>query len=322
MKLVLAIDGSNWVHRAWHTPGASKNHATSVFCQMLEKADRTIGPTHLVVAFDHPSPTWRHALFPGYKAGRDPEPPELTAQLELSAKAAEAYGCQVFRVPGVEGDDVLATIATRATVAGVPVIIGSSDKDMAQLASDGVKLLDPKYNVLGPSEVESKWGVPPSKLRDVLALMGDSTDGIPGIDGIGPATAASLVAQYGSALEAVAHADEVGGKRGASLAAGRETVELCLCLATLKTNVDLGAMLTATRRTPEAFSEFRKKIEEEVVSHTVACYGVCKGDPNWRSPEGYACSMCSGKGTVTSYNDRLLQAKEWDAATHRDGGES
>jgi len=284
---------------------------------MLAKADRTLGPSHLVVAFDYPGPTWRHELFSAYKAGRDEKDQELVKQLALSSQAAQAYGCQVFSVEGVEADDVLATVATRATCAGVECIIGSGDKDMMQLCSATVKQLDAAYNVAGPEQVEAKWGVPPEKLADVLALMGDSVDGIPGIDGIGAVTAAELVAKYGSALEAVAHADEVGGKRGAALAAGAEMVRLGLQLVRLKTDVDLGAKLTATRRTPEAFEAFRAKLEHVDISRTVTCYGVCGGNPKYRTVQGYSCSCCGGSGKVTSYNERALQAKEWDEITHR-----
>lgn len=316
-RLVLAIDGSNWVHRAWHTPGTEQNHAALVFCQMLAKADRTLGPSHLVVAFDYPGPTWRHELFPAYKSGREDKGPEFAKQMALASQAAVAYGCQVFCIEGVEADDVLATIATRATAAGIDTIIGSGDKDMMQLCSERVKLLDASYNVLGPAQVEAKWGVPPEKLADVLALMGDSVDSIPGVDGIGAVTAAELVAKYGFASEAVAHADEVGGKRGTALAASADMVKLGLQLVRLKTNVDLGCMLTATRRTPEAFESFRKKLEHVETSKTVPCYGVCGGDPKWRSPEGYGCSLCGSSGKVTSYNDRLTQAKDWDAVNHK-----
>lgn len=318
MKLVLAIDGSNWVHRAWHTPGTGPNRASVVFCQMLAKADRTLGPSHLVVAFDYPGKTWRHELFPAYKAGREEKSDDLVKQLALASQAAQAYGCQVFCIEGVEADDVLATVATRATAAGVGTIIGSGDKDMMQLCSGTVKLLDANYNVLGPEQVEVRWGVRPEKLADVLALMGDSVDGIPGVDGIGAVTAAELVAKYGFAMGAVEHWEDVGGKRGSALGASAEMVKLGLQLVRLKTDVDLGCMLTATRRTPEAFAEFRRKLEHVETSKTVACYGVCNGDPTYRTSDGYACSLCGGSGKVTSYNDRLTQAKDWDLVNHKE----
>jgi DNA polymerase-1 len=320
-KLVLAIDGTNWVHRAWHAPSvARRNRAALIFCDMIEKADRSLGPTHIFVAFDHPSKNWRHDIFPAYKAEREEKPPELVEQLDLAYHAAQAYGCQAFCIPGYEADDVLATIAARATAAQIPVIIGSSDKDLMQLCTDSVRILDPNYRVLGPAEVASRWNATPDRLADVLALMGDSADGVPGVDGIGPATAASLVAKYGSAMGAVDHAAEVGGKRGAALAASRDVVAMCLRLVDLRTDAVLGSMLTSTKRTTEAFAAFRKKLEGEEVSRSVPCWSNCGGVPGWRDENGYACVLCGGSGVATTYNERALQAKEWDEIQHRSSG--
>jgi DNA polymerase I len=312
-RLVLAIDGSNWVHRAYHATSTKRNRGSVVFCQMLEKADRTLGPTHIFVAFDHPGKNWRHDIFPAYKADREEKPAELVEQLDQAFRAAQAYGCQAFCIPGFEADDVLATIAARATAAQLPVIIGSSDKDMMQLCSASVHMLTADYRVLVPADVEAKWQVAPDRLADVLALMGDSTDGIPGVVGIGPATAAALVAKYGSAMGAVDHADEVGGKRGAALAAARDLVAMCLRLVALRDDVELGSMLTSTKRTPEAFAAFRKKLDGAEVS-PVPCFGVCGGARGWKDPDtGFFCSNCSGAGIVTTYNQRALEAQAWES---------
>src|SRR5450759_1049808 len=202
---LVVVDALNYLFRAFHAlPGLTTKAglptgAVYGFCQMLLRIVREQQPTHMCVVFDAPGPTFRDQMYAAYKANRPPAPPDLIAQIDLARQAAEAFGSTVLSMPGVEADDVIATLVRQAKGEDMAVVIGSSDKDLMQLCSDQVRLLDAvKNRLLGPAEVKEKWGVPPDQLGDVLALMGDASDNVPGIPGIGPKSAAELVNTYGS----------------------------------------------------------------------------------------------------------------------------
>src|SRR6185503_1496462 len=136
-----------------------------------------------------------------------------------------AFGIQTLAVPGFEADDVIATVAGLAVSAGMRVVICSSDKDLMQLCGADIAVLDTMKNrMLGPAEVHEKFGVPPDRVGDVLALTGDPIDNVPGVEGIGPKTAAELINRYGTLDQLLLHAEEVKGKRGAALVAARDSV--------------------------------------------------------------------------------------------------
>ncbi len=249
------VDAFNFLFRAFHampplvTSKGIPTGAVYGLCNMLLRIEREQKPTHLCAVFDAPGGNFRHQLYPGYKAHRPPMPPELAAQVELVHDVIDAFGIQRLAVPGFEADDVIATVARLAAGAGMDVVICSSDKDLMQLCCDGIRVLDTMKNrMLGPPEVLEKFGVPPDLVGDVLALTGDSVDNVPGVEGIGPKTAAELVNRYGSLSELLAHAGEVKGKRGMALVAARDAVLLSRELVRLRDDVPLPKNLSELHR--------------------------------------------------------------------------
>jgi DNA polymerase-1 len=195
--------------------------ATSAVFGFLMALDRILDeekPEEIVVAFDGPEDTFRHDVFPEYKATREKMPEELVPQLAWIRQAVEARGIAFLQVERYEADDIIGTLAARESAKGKDVWIVSGDKDMMQLVNERVRLFNimkpgQPPELVGPDETEAKFGVPPDKVIDVLGLMGDSSDNVPGVPNVGPKTAVKLVTQYGSLEEVLAHAEEVPQKR-------------------------------------------------------------------------------------------------------------
>ena len=244
------IDGSALAYRSYfafvRTPlinskgmntGAIYGFAAAMLRLIEEEA-----PDRLAVVFDSPKPTFRHAKFADYKATREKMPDEMAEQLPLIDEVVEALGIPMLREDGYEADDVIGTLAKRAEAAGWECLIVTGDKDFMQLVSDRVRLYDVMKKgattIVDAAGVEAKFGVPPSQVIDVLGLMGDSSDNIPGVHGIGEKTAAKLVQQFGSLEAALEHAAEVKGKKAREgLLHGREVAVLSKELVTLDTDV-------------------------------------------------------------------------------------
>jgi len=261
---LFVVDALNYLFRAFHAlPGLTTKSGTPTgavygFCQMLLRIDREHQPTHMCVVFDAPGPTFRDELFKDYKANRPPTPPDLIAQIDLAHQVAEAFGYKVLSLPGVEADDVIATLVRSAKAENLSVVIGSSDKDLMQLCTEDVKLLDAvKNRLMGPADVKEKWGVLPEKLGDVLALMGDSVDNVPGVPGIGPKTAAELITTYDSLDEVLANADKIKGKKGQAIAEARGTLALSRELVRLRDDVALPLTVSDLRRIPASAEKLR-----------------------------------------------------------------
>ncbi|HEY0708939.1 MAG TPA: DNA polymerase I, partial [Polyangia bacterium] len=227
-------------------------------CTMLQKLEREYPPSHLLVVFDAPGPNFRHEIFTGYKADRPPMPPDLAKQIEIVHRVVSVFQIPTLSIPDVEADDVIATLAVRAAREGHKVIIASSDKDLMQLCSQDIQLLDTmRGRLLGPAEVEEKFGVPPHLVGDVLALMGDGIDNVPGVEGIGPKTAADLIRRYGTLEGLLEHSGEVKGKRGEALRASHEMVRVSRRLVDLKCDVPLPLPTEAYRRgTPDLAARY------------------------------------------------------------------
>jgi DNA polymerase-1 len=249
------LDALNFLFRAFHalpplkTTKGEQTGAIYGLCQMLLKIEREERPTHLTVVFDAPGPNFRHELYGAYKAHRPPMPPELAGQIGMVHTVLGAFGLTTLEVPGYEADDVIATLAKIGVAAGLDVVICSSDKDLLQLVGDGVSILDTMKNRhLGPAEVRERFGVGPAQVGDVLALMGDSVDNVPGVDGIGPKTAAELINKYGSLDELLARAGEVKGKRGEALVAARDLVRTSRELVRLRDDAPLPKTLPELHR--------------------------------------------------------------------------
>jgi len=250
-KTLYLIDGHGQFFRAFHairTPMTSPvtkepTNATFGFVGMLLKVLRQYKPDYLAVAIDvsGDKETFRSEIYPEYKAHRDEPPETLWPQVERCVSLLKEIGVPVLGVEGVEADDVMATLATRLTAKspGLKVRLISKDKDLQQvLAQDRVEMFDVHTDeLLDEARLKAEKGITPSQVIDMLALMGDTVDNVPGVAGVGPKTAAELIAQYGSVDNLLAHIGEIKGKRGENLRAGAGVIPLSKQLVTLKLDV-------------------------------------------------------------------------------------
>jgi DNA polymerase-1 len=255
--VLFIVDALNYLFRAYHalppltTTKGQQTGAAYGLCQMLFRVERENRPTHLCAVFDAPGRTFREDLYAQYKADRPPMPPDLAAQVQIVHRVVDAFRIPSLTVTGVEADDVIASLACRAAREGMRVVICSSDKDLMQLCDGRISLLDTMKNrMLGPAEVQEKFGVPPERVGDVLALMGDSIDNVPGVPGIGPKTAAELITRYGSLAGLLEHAHEVKGKKGEALVAAREAILISRKLVDLRCDVALSVTTDQLLRQP------------------------------------------------------------------------
>jgi DNA polymerase I len=217
------IDGSSQMYRAYHAmrgsglsgPGGKSTHAVYIFVTMLRKLMADYPPAFIAASFDLPGPTFRSEMATDYKANRSPMPPDLAEQIPWVHEACEAMGVPILTSSRFEADDVIGTLAAKAIDAGFEVAIVTGDKDFFQLVHDGIKVYNPKDDGtwFDADAVKEKFGVMPSQVVDVLALMGDTIDNIKGVPGIGEKGAQTLIAQYGSLDALLEHAPEVSNKR-------------------------------------------------------------------------------------------------------------
>ncbi|MFI4895694.1 MAG: DNA polymerase I [Steroidobacterales bacterium] len=243
---LVLIDGSSYLYRAFfalppltNSKGVPTGAIYGVL-NMLSKFVREYTPPHIGVVFDAPGKTFRDELFAEYKAHRPPMPNDLRSQTEPLLQAVDALGLPVLRIDGVEADDVIGTLACRAAANGETVLISTGDKDMAQLVNERITLINTMSGtVLDRAGVKAKFDVFPEQIVDYLALIGDSSDNIPGIDKVGPKTAAKWLNTYGSLDALLAHLSEIPGKAGDNLRAGLETLALSRQLATIRTDLSL-----------------------------------------------------------------------------------
>jgi DNA polymerase-1 len=245
-RTLVLVDGSSYLYRAFHAlpPLAnSKGEPTGAVLgvlNMLAKLLKEQAPALIGVVFDAPGKTFRDELFAEYKAHRPPMPDDLRAQVDPLIAAVEALGLPLLRVPGVEADDVIGTLARRAADAGLRVIISTGDKDMAQLVDERVTLVNTMTDsALDRAGVKAKFDVYPEQIVDYLALVGDSSDNIPGVPKVGPKTAAKWLNQYATVDNLLAHQDEIEGKVGESLRAHTADLALSRQLATIDCELDL-----------------------------------------------------------------------------------
>ena len=245
-KPLILIDGSNWLYRAYFalpplkSPQGEPTGMVRGFAAMLRKLLKDYAPERIAVVFDPPGDTWRNTIYDAYKATRDATPEDLSSQFPHVKTWIEAMGLPLLQVAGEEADDVIGTLTRQACARGVPVLIVTGDKDMAQLVDERVKLLDTmKGNTLDAAAVKEKFGVPPGRIVEYLALIGDTSDNIPGVKGVGPKTAAKWLEEYGSLDALLAAADQVAGKAGENLRAGLATIPLARRLVTIRDNLSL-----------------------------------------------------------------------------------
>jgi DNA polymerase-1 len=247
---LLLVDGSSYLYRAYHVPNLQRltnnagepTGAAYGVINMLRSLIAEYQPEHMAVVFDARGKTFRHDMYQEYKANRPSMPDDLAAQIEPLHALVRAMGLPLLQVAGVEADDVIGTLARDATVQGIETVISTGDKDMAQLVSPHVTLVNTmSQTTMDIAGVEEKFGVPPGLIIDFLALTGDSSDNIPGIPGVGPKTAANWLRTHGSLDAIIAHADEIKGKAGESLRANLDSLKLARELTAIRCDVEMDA---------------------------------------------------------------------------------
>ncbi len=213
---VYLVDGSGFIFRAFHAlPPMTRDDGTPInavygFCNMLMKLIDSTDADRIAIIFDAARATFRNDIYEAYKANREEPPEELRPQFEIVREAARAFGLPAIQLEGFEADDLIATFARQGIEAGADVTIVSSDKDLMQLVTDKVSMMDPMKMIdIGPDQVMEKFGVPPNKVVDVQALAGDSVDNVPGVPGIGVKTAALLINEYGDLETLLMRAEEI-----------------------------------------------------------------------------------------------------------------
>jgi len=250
VKSLVLIDGSSYLYRAFYAlpgltaPSGQPTGAIYGVLTMLHKLIKEERPNFLGIVFDAPGKTFRHELFPEYKANRASTPEDLIIQIEPLLTAIENLGLPLIRVSGVEADDVIGTLAKEAEKKGMNILIATGDKDFTQLVSDKITLLDTmKDKLTDRSAVIEKFGLPPEQIVDFLTLSGDASDNIPGVPKVGPKTAVKWLQQYSSLAGVIEHAEEISGKVGEAL---RETIprlNLYQQLATIDCSLELNYKL-------------------------------------------------------------------------------
>ena len=265
-KPLILIDGSSYLYRAFHAfPSTMSNgeiptNAVYGVLNMIRSLMRQVASDHIAVVFDAKGKTFRDDMFAEYKAHRPPMPDDLRCQIEPLHRLIKAMGLPILVIEGVEADDVIGTLACQASKAGMPVLISTGDKDMAQLVDDNITLINTMTNVVMDREgVIEKFGLPPELIIDYLALMGDKVDNIPGVPGVGDKTATALLQGIGSLDDIFANLDKIAplGFRGSKTMAKKleehkESAYLSYQLATIKLDVPLDVTPDAlTKATPD-----------------------------------------------------------------------
>ena len=268
-KLLTLVDGSYYLFRAYHAmPGltnSQKEPTGAIYgvINMLRKLHKEEQPDYFAVVFDAKGKSFRNDLYPEYKANRPPAPPDLVAQIEPLHEIIRALGVPLLLIDNVEADDVIATLAARAAGAGLQTLVSTGDKDLAQIVNDDIHLINTMNNTrFDRAGVIEKYGVPPERIVDYLALIGDTSDNVPGIPKVGPKTAVKWLAEHGSLDEIVARASSFTGKVGEYLREHLDQVPLSKELVTLKTDLELPVepqQLVITEQDKAALREHYKR---------------------------------------------------------------
>ncbi|MEO7128694.1 MAG: 5'-3' exonuclease H3TH domain-containing protein, partial [Rhodoferax sp.] len=249
-KTLLLVDGSSYLYRAVHAmpdlravpsdPGSPATGAIRGMINMMERLRKDVRADYAACIFDAKGPTFRDEWYPEYKANRSPMPDDLRSQIEPIHEVVRLLGWTVLAVPGVEADDVIGTLAVTAAGQGIEVVVSSGDKDLSQLVNERITIIDTmsgkRRDVAG---VKAEFGVPPSLMVDYQTLVGDAVDNVPGVEKVGPKTAAKWLQEYGSLEGVVAHADQIKGVAGENLRKAFEWLPKAHRLLTVKTDCDL-----------------------------------------------------------------------------------
>ena len=265
MPTLLLVDGSSYLYRAFHALPDLRNQsgdptgALYGMISMLRRLTSDIDAEYRACIFDASGPTFRDSLFSDYKAHRPPMPEDLAKQIEPIHAVVRALGWPLLMESGVEADDVIGTLAKQAAQAGFSVIVSTGDKDLAQLVTPQVTLVNTMSNErLDVAGVEAKFGVAPDRITDYLALVGDTADNIPGVPKVGPKTAAKWIQTYGDLDGVIAHAADIKGVVGENLRGHLEFLPLGRTLTTVKTDVALPVAITDLLATPEDQNTLRE----------------------------------------------------------------
>lgn len=316
-KLLILVDGSSYLYRAFHAmqkqdlrnSRGEPTGATFVVTNMLRKLLVDYNPAYVAVVFDAKGKTFRDELFPEYKANRPPMPDELRAQVKPVFDIVRAMGLPLFIVEGVEADDVIGTLAAQATDAGLDTLISTGDKDMTQLVNEHVTLINTMNDAqLDSAGVKQKFGVPPERIIDYLALIGDTVDNVPGVPKVGPKTAAKWLEEYGSLDEIIANADAVGGKIGENLRASLEQLPLSRRLTTIKCDVALDHKPTDLKRQPQGETELRKIFAELEFKNWLAELGGAE-QPQTATKAAGQYDTVLDEGSLDAWIKRLKASK-------------
>ncbi|MFV1992707.1 MAG: DNA polymerase I [Acidiferrobacterales bacterium] len=272
-KPLILVDGSSYLYRAYHAmaktdlsnSAGEPTGATYGTVNMVRKLLAEYEPEYIVVVFDAKGKNFRHELYPEYKAHRPPMPEDLRPQVATIHGILAAMGLKIVSIEGVEADDVIGTLAHYASGLGLDTVISTGDKDMAQLVTKQVSLIDTMKGVaMDEQGVLDKFGVKPAAMIDYLALVGDTADNIPGVPKVGPKTASKWLQQYGDLDTIIKHAEEIKGKVGENLRAHLGQLPLSHQLATIKCDVDLKLKLDDLARQAadeKTLAEYYKKYE-------------------------------------------------------------
>jgi DNA polymerase I len=252
MKTLLLVDASSYLYRAFHALPDLRNKAGEPtgaiygVLNMLRKLYKDVAPDYSACIFDAKGRTFRDSLYDQYKANRPPMPDDLGSQIDPLHTCIRAMGWPLLEVPGVEADDVIGTLAVRAPQHGLRTLISSGDKDLAQLVNGAVVVVNTMSNeTFDEAGVRAKFGVRPDQIVDYLTLIGDSVDNIPGVDKVGPKTAAKWLQQYGTLEALLTHADEIGGVVGENLRKARDWLPTARELLTVRCDVELPVEIDA-----------------------------------------------------------------------------
>jgi DNA polymerase-1 len=265
------VDGSSYLYRAFHALPNLTNSAGEPtgallgVANMLRRLIREAEQGRIAVVFDAKGPTFRHEMYAEYKANRPPMPADLSSQVDAIHELVRLLGLPLVQVEGVEADDVIGTLSAQAEAAGMSCVISTGDKDLAQLVTDQTTLVNTMSETLMDRQgVQEKFGVRPEQIVDFLALTGDQSDNIPGVDKCGPKTAAKWLQAYGDLDGVMSHADEIGGKIGENLRSALEILPLSRTLATIRRDLDLEAGPENFERAPgdeDALRAFLQRYE-------------------------------------------------------------
>ena len=328
MDKLFLLDAYALIYRAYYAfiknPRInSKGFNTSAvlgFVNTLEEVLKIENPTHIGVAFDPAGPTFRHEAFEQYKAQREETPEAIRLSVPVIKDILRAYRIPILEVPGYEADDVIGTLATEAGRQGIYTYMMTPDKDYGQLVSDHVFMYRPKYgdkdfDVMGVEEVKAKFDIQsPAQVIDMLGLMGDASDNIPGCPGVGEKTAQKLIAQFGSVENLLANTGQLKGAIKTKVETNREQIEFSKFLATIKTDVPIALDMEALKREKPDEEKLRKIFEElEFRTLTERIFGgEKKTAPSSPAPQADLFGLFADESTDTPKNQNLTRLEDLD----------